>query len=113
VGVNNAAPSKGSKGGSSRQDAIERTLYKARKQLKRSTRMREGKNRSYQNGGLKGGQDFSRSIRRQQQNTDLEVDDRYLSHEEDKMHQLANYFEARYAATTEQVRCFFSSSLAE
>jgi len=113
VGVNNAAPSKGSKGGSSRQDAIERTLYKARKQLKRSTRMREGKNRSYQNGGLKGGQDFSRSIRRQQQNTDLEVDDRYLSHEEDKMHQLANYFEARYAATTEQVRCFLSSSLAE
>ena len=74
--------------------------------------MREGKNRSYQNGGLKGGQDFSRSIRRQQQNTDLEVDDRYLSHEEDKMHQLANYFEARYAATTEQVR-FFPSSLAK
>ena len=106
VGVNNSAPGKGGKGGTSRQDAIERTLYKARKQLKRSSRMREGKNRTYQNGTLKGGQDFSREIRNQQRNTDLEVDDRYLSHEEDKMHQLADYFEARYAATTEHIPLF-------
>ncbi len=62
VGVNNAAP-KGAKSGTSRQDAIERTLYKARKQLKRSGRMREGKNRTYQNGQLKGGQQFARQIR--------------------------------------------------
>jgi hypothetical protein len=68
--------------------------------------MREGKNRSYQNGQLKGGQDFSRSIRRQQRDTDFDVDDRYLSHEEDKMHQLAEYFEARYAAKTEQIPLF-------
>jgi hypothetical protein len=105
VGVNNAAPT-GAKGGSSRQDAIERTLYKARKQLKRSTRMREGKNRSYQNGKLKGGQQFARQIRQQQQTVDMEVDDRYLSHEEDKMHQLADYFEARYRASTEQIPLF-------
>ena len=95
VGVNNAAAGNGKKGGGSRQDAIERTLYKARKQLKRSTRIREGKNRSY-GPMLKGGAYFSRQIRKLQQDTDMEVDDRYLSHEEDKVHQLAEYFEARY-----------------
>jgi hypothetical protein len=160
VGVNNAAP-KNAKGGTSRQDAIERTLYKvnflllfsfsfflllflcsvffvlfcsfstlyfdqprltnnlahkcifqARKQLKRSMRTREGKNRSYQNGTLRGGQQFTRQIRQQQQSTDLDVDDRYLSHEEDKMHQLAGYFEARYRATTEKIPLFEQPDIA-
>jgi hypothetical protein len=160
VGVNNAAP-KNAKGGSSRQDAIERTLYKvtlniyihifslslthfliffllfyffhkclttiffpllppryvlsllqARKQLKRSMRTREGKNRSYQNGTLRGGQQFTRQIREQQQHTDMDVDDRYLSHEEDKIHQLAGYFEARYRATTEKIPLFEQPDIA-
>jgi hypothetical protein len=103
VGVNNAAP-KG-KGGVSRQDAIERTLYKARKQLKRSTRIREGKNRSY-GANLQGGARFTRQIRTLQQTKEMEVDDRYLSHEEDKMHQLAGYFENRYRQTTESIPLF-------
>ena len=75
-------------------------------------RTREGKNRSYQNGTLRGGQQFTRQIRQQQQSTDLDVDDRYLSHEEDKMHQLAGYFEARYRATTERIPLFEQPDIA-
>ena len=75
-------------------------------------RTREGKNRSYQNGTLRGGQQFTRQIRQQQQSTDLDVDDRYLSHEEDKMHQLAGYFEARYRATTEKIPLFEQPDIA-
>ena len=36
----------------------------------------------------------------------MEVDDRYLSHEEYKMHQLAEYFEARMRSVTEQIPLF-------
>ena len=79
-------------------------MYQARVQLRKSQELREGKN--IHQGGLRSGQDFAKSLRRQQQNQVLELDEDYLREYDERWinNQRQAYLGEKYMEFAEQVQ---------
>ncbi|KAF0686799.1 Aste57867_21421 [Aphanomyces stellatus] len=79
------------------QQQMERLLFKAKTQLKASERMRDGDLRRYDD-DLCGGQRFSKQLRQHIQNVTTACDRQYLGIQHDRMSNLNQYFENKFAA---------------
>merc|ERR1711871_1710211 len=87
------------KGVNKEQLKVEATFHHARQQLKKSRRFRNGEIREYEDGEVKGGENFCNQVRLMQQNIDVNNDNTFLGYEDDKMTRLESYFEDLYQSS--------------